>query len=311
VIRVYLYFDAGWLVRVEDSLVVTSIGVDVISNVPKTLNDVTILPNSTLVDAEIEVFGYEYDQQVTLNATIIDSANRSIQSISFFDGKTWSDMTSHGKSQYQTTYTIDYSYPSLVNSLTRINFVDDVLYLGKELEVEVVPSYSVDIDPPIHVVVENDPRDTLMSWVFTRPGAEMIRLHFSSLHPPAGDQFLIRDADGNLVAEFKWNLREEATTPWVPGNVLYVEVLSQWKSIYGGVNHFAFTVDEIGVIDDEYVPPTSTTSTPTTIPEITPTPSPTATGPNDVPMIIDPILVVIGCIFLGVVFLIAFYVKRK
>lgn len=311
VIRVFLYFDAGWLVRVDDSLVVTSTGTDVISDVPKSLADVTILSNSTLVDAEIDVFDYEYDQQVTLNVTINDSANRSVQSISFFDGKTWSGLTNLGNDTYQKKYIIDYTYPSHVNSLVRVSYADEVLYLGEELNVVVEPSYSVVLNPPIHVVVEDDPRDNLMSWVFTRPGAEMIRLHFSSVHPPAGDQFLIRDVDGNVVLELKWNLREEATTPWVPGNILYIEVQPQWKSIYGGVNHFAFTVDEIGAIDTEYVPPPTTTtpsSTPTT--ETTTTPTVAPTNPNGAPLSIDPIVILLGGVLvltLGLVFIL----KRK
>jgi hypothetical protein len=310
-IRIFLYFDSGWLVRVSDSLVVTSIGVDVISDVPKTLAEVTILPNSTLVDADIEVFDYEYDQEVTLNITIDDSANRSIQSISYFDGKIWSSMNNLGGNLFQKKYTIDYTYPSLVNGLVRVSFADEVLYLGTELIVDIRPSYSVNVNPAIHVVVENDLRDTLMSWVFTRPGAEMIRLHFSSVHPPAGDQFLIRDVDGNVVQELKWNLREPAMTPWVPGNILYIEVQPQWKSIYGGVNHFAFTVDEIGVIDTEYVPPTSTTPTPSTTSETTPTPTTTLTNPNGTPLSVDPLWILLGGAFIGVTSLAFFYMKRR
>ncbi len=311
VIRIYLYFDAGWLVRIDDSLVVTSIGVNVISDVPKELADVTIFSNSTLVDAEIEMFDYDYNQEVTLNATISDSANRSIHSVSYFDGKTWSSMSSLGEKIYQKKYTLDNTYPSFILGLIRVSFVDGTVYLGKELNATLESSYSVPFNPPIHVVVENDPRDTLMSWVFSRSGAEMIRLHFSSLHPPAGDQFLVRDADGNVVFEYKWNLREEATTPWVPGNILYIEVQPQWKSIYGGVNHFAFTVVEIGVFDTEYVPPPTTTSNPTTVPETTTASTEVPTDPNETPLSIDPAWLILGG-FLAIAISLTFvYLKRK
>ena len=310
VVRIYLYFEAGWLVRVGDSLVITESGPEVLTNIPKALSEVTILSNATTVSGDISAYNCAYGQEALINATILDSANRSIQSIKFFDGKNWVGMTGLGNNTFEKRFVIDYSYPSFIPGLVRVSFADELVYLHQELSVAANATYSVELEPEVLVVVENDDSDTVFSWVFSRPGAEMIRIHFSTLHTPPGDQFLICDADGNIVYEFKWNLRPEATTPWVPGNLLYIKVQPQWKSVYGGVNHFYFRVDEIGVIDTEYVPPPDPTTTPNTPTTTTSDPITSPTQPTT-PMFIDPIWILLSGLSCAIFGLVAFFIKRR
>ncbi|MFX1580471.1 MAG: hypothetical protein ACFFBJ_12530, partial [Promethearchaeota archaeon] len=262
-IQIYLYFDDGLFVRVEDTVAVTDSGFSVLSNAPKELSDVTILNNSTLVTVDIDVVDYEYGNEVSINATIHDSSNGTISSISFHNGNSWRTMNKLTDTIYTLKYILDYNYPSFVPGLVRVTLDESVFYFGRELYADLEPSYIQAFEPNIRIVIENSPIDTLMSWVFTKVGAEMLRVHFYNVYPPPGDQFLIRDGQGRVIFEYKWDLGAEAMSPWVPGNTLYVDVVPQWQSIYGGVNHFYFTIDEMGVIDAEYVPPTSTTSEPT------------------------------------------------
>lgn len=308
-IQIYLYFDDGWLVRVEDMVAVTDIGVSVLSTAPKELSDVTILNNSTLVTVDIDVADYEYGSEVSVNATIHDSSNGTLSSISFHNGNSWRTMNKLTDTIYTLNYILDYNYPSFVPSLVRVTLDGSIFYFGKELYAEIEQSYIQEFEPHIRVVIENSPIDTLMSWVFTKIGAEMLRVHFYNVYPPPGDQFLIRDGQGRVIFEYKWELGAEAMSPWVPGNTLYVDVVPHWQSIYGGVNHFYFTIDEMGVIDTEYVPPTSTTSEPTTQQTTTTysTTIPRTTSLNE----FDTVLVSAGGVLCLSVGLLVVYLKKR
>jgi hypothetical protein len=310
-IQVYLYFDTGWLVRVEDTVAVTDTGVAVLSDAPKELSDIIISSNSTVVTSNIDVLNYEYGEMVSLNATINDTANRSIDSVSFFDGKTWHSMTGVEDGEFSLQYLLDYTYPSFIPGLVRVNLDGSVMYFDRELNADVEPSYVEIFDPPISIVVEQVTTDTMMSWAFTRVGAEMLRVHFHNVYPPPGDQFLMRDSEGMVVFEYKWNLGEEAMSPWVPGNTLYIDVVPQWQSIYGGVNHFYFTVDEMGVVDLEYTPTTHTTTTSETTSTTDSTSSTTGptsiTSPTKASMLI--ILSGVSCASIGL--LVLLYLKKK
>jgi len=310
-IQIYLYFDDGWLVRVEDTVAVTDSGVSVLSTAPKELSDVTILSNSTVITADILVADYEYGNEVSVNTTIHDSSNRTIDSFSFHNGNSWSELELVTDSNYTTQYTLDYTFASFVPVLIRVEIDGSTFYFEKELHAVLEPSFNQDFEPPIGVVVENSPTDTMMSWAFTKIGAEMLRVHFYNVYPPPGDQFLIRDGEGKVIYEYKWNLGEEAMSPWVPGNTLYVDVVPQWQSVYGGVNHFFFTIDTMGVVDTEYVPPTSTTSPHTTSTPITTSPSTTTPPPITTPHEFDSLLIAsVGflCLTIG---LLVVYLRRR
>jgi hypothetical protein len=214
-------------------------------------------------------------------------------------------------SNYSHQYLLDYSYSSFVSSLVRVTIDGLAYYFDKQLHALLEPSYTEDFEPSIAVVVEDSSTDTLMSWVFAKVGAEMLRVHFHNVYPPPGDQFLIRDGQGKVIFEYKWELGAEAMSPWVPGNTLYVDVVPQWQSIYGGVNHFYFTIDEMGVVDTEYVPPTdptTTTSSPdeTTLPLTTPTITEGSTN-----LELDPIVIVLGGFFCLSCALVFFYMKKR
>ena len=161
-------------------------------------------------------------------------------------------------------------------------------------------AYADIYDPPVHVVIEQVTDEGPFRWIFSKVGAEMLRINF-----------LIKDSQGNVLFEYKWNLGEAAVSPWVPGNVLYLDVISTWSSEFGGVNHFYFTVDMLWILDTEYVPPvtehTTTSSSVSTTPS---SPGGTTTTDNG-SHILDLSTVFIGAFGSSGIILIALFLRRS
>ncbi len=259
-IQIYLYFEAGWFLRLEDTCLVTATGVDVLSDAPKALDDIMLLQNSTSVDVSTEFSSYAYDSAVTVNATVFDSDKRTIDEVFYFDGSSWSAMVEEGANEFTRQYVLDHSFPSHVTSLVRAGIQGEFYYISSLLTADLTPTYEEVLDPIVEVVIEGVTTQDRMTWIFSMMGADMIQLHFLKVYPPPGDQFLVKDINGNVIAEYKWNLGAEAMAPWVPGNVAIVEVVPQWMSVYGGVNHFYFEVDVLGIYDPEATTTTGTSS---------------------------------------------------
>jgi hypothetical protein len=305
-IQVYLYFEAGWFVRVEDTCLVTSSGVSVLSDAPKSLEDIQLFSNGSLVEIECEVDGYAYDSLAFVDASIADTQSRAIQQVSFFDGNAWSQMVLQSPGRYTHQYLLDKDYASFVICLVRVDFQEETVYLTRAVGADLEPTYEQVLNPMVTIVVEGVTTDETMTWTFSKSGADMIRLHFLRVYPPPGDQFLVKDLQGRVVFEYKWNLGAEATSPWIPGSVAVVEVVPQWMSIYGGVNHFYFDVDIMGVFDPEATTTSSqatSTSSTSTSTSSSATGSATSSGTGQSPYALAVAGLVVGTAVIVVVYL--------
>ncbi|TFF95896.1 M24 family metallopeptidase, partial [Candidatus Thorarchaeota archaeon] len=308
-IQVYLLFDAGWFVRVEDTCLVTAGGVEVLSGAPKALEDMLLLSNSSVIEVDTRVERYSYFNGVSVNSTVMDSANRSILGVSYFDGMSWAEMIDQGTRCFTHQYSLNTEYPSFVAGLVRVQLPDTTVYSSIHLDAKLNATYDEVLDPKVVVVVEGVTTEERMTWTFSKMGADMIQLHFLKVYPPPGDQFLVKDLDGNVVFEYKWNLGAEATSPWVPGCAAVVEVVPQWMSVYGGVNHFFFEVDIMGIYDPEATATTSTTSE-TSSSSLT-TAASTTSSTSGTYFVQGRNPLILAGLAAGVLVLLAFFLRRK
>jgi methionine aminopeptidase len=314
-IQIWLYHDDGWFVRVEDTVQVTSTGVNVLSDAPKALEDIYILPGTPKVEDNVTMDNYEYGMETTANVSLSDSANRTMVSVDYFDGIGWVEMQKLSPNNFSITYLLDYSYASFIRSILKINLSNETIYIVNELECDPGTEFVYEeiYDPPIHAVIEQVDSDDPYRWVFSKVGAEMLRINFYNVYPPPGDQFIVKDGQGNVVIEYKWDLGAPAITPWVPGNILFIDVTSTWKSEFGGINHFFFTVDMLWILDTDYTPPTSnatTTSSTTTTSTQTTFTTPTTTS-TEAQLLMDSSLLLIGGLFSSGLVLVVLFIRRS
>ncbi len=311
-IQIWLYHDDGWFVRVEDSVVVTSTGVEVLSDAPKQIDDVMILSSSPQVDASFSALNYEYGNETTVSASIIDDALRTIPIVEFFDGKAWHTMTNDVSTTFSLSYLLDYSYASFIRGILRIEFSNDTVYIVEELNCDLISNhiFEEEYDPPIKAIVEQVTAEGPFRYVFVNFDAEMLRVNFFNVYPPPGDQFLVRDSEFNVVYEYKWNLGAADVSPWVPGNILYIDVISTWSTELGGVNHFYFTVDLMWILDTNATP-TTITPTNSTATSTSTTTSATTSTTTDTLLFLDLSWILIGGIFCTSLVAIGIYLRRK
>jgi methionine aminopeptidase len=270
-----LYFDDGWAVRVEDTVIVTETGVEILSNAPKALEDVMIHRAQPYVEADLSFINYEYGYTTTASLSVVDSAMRNVGSVDFFDGYSWMPMVQDFDNEFSLTYILDTSYSSQITSMVRIQFANDTYYFNRivSTEVEVKTSTSVTFEPPIQVNSDSLPPDSPLVWTLARAGAKLIRIRFEVIDG-GGDQFLIKDATSHSFVDYRHVHERFLWTPWIAGDELMIHVVATEPEFLGGVEAFRFTVDMMEYIDEEIQSPTTTeTTTTTTSYTITPTTS--------------------------------------
>ncbi|MHA2043146.1 MAG: M24 family metallopeptidase [Candidatus Thorarchaeota archaeon] len=258
-----IYSEAGWAVRIEDTVRVTDSGVEVLSHAPRDLEDVMILQSQPSVEADITVAGYDYGSDTTVEVSIIDSATRSILSVDWYDGYSWIEMNHIVGPHFDLTYNLNYSYSGRLECIARVHFSNDTYYFRELVQSSVESTGSTTLDPPLYFTDSILPPESPLIWTFAETGAEMIRLRFSRMSG-GHDQLLIEDSSSSPVIDYRLLEKGSLWTPWVAGDTLNVHVIATEPEFLGGVDIFSFSIDRIEFFDADFQPQPTTTTTTTT-----------------------------------------------
>jgi len=279
-----LYFEDGWAVRVEDTVEVTETGVEILSDAPKALEDVMINQTQPHVAADIQFVDYEYGRTTSATIVVSDSAGRNITGVDLFNGYSWSSMERETSSQFALEFALDYSFSSQITYVARVQLTNDTYYFTETKSALVYPTGIQMFDPTLDVSSANLPPESLFTWIFAQAGAQMIRLRFKVL--TAGwDQFLIKDSQSRVFAEYRNVHDVRVWTPWIADDELHIQVVDTEPPFLGGVAPFSFSIDMIEYAEEFILPPVKgdttttepTSSTPPATEETTPSPSPSPT----------------------------------
>ncbi len=263
-----IYFDDGWAVRVEDTVLVTETGVEVLSNVSKSLDDVKILQSQPVVTADLSILNYDYNHMTTARVSISDSAFRDISNITLFNGYSWMPMVREIHYQYRSSYSVNYSYSGLITIMVRIDFSNDTYYFNRLVSADAEPSSTSVIYPEFQVDSGDLPSPSPLMWTFAQAGAKMIRIHFEAVDG-GWNQLLVLDSASRMVIDYSLCYERFIWSPWVAGDTLSIHVVATEPEELGEVDPFSFIINAMDFVEEDI--PTSTTTTTTT----TTTPPPT------------------------------------
>ncbi|MFX1368341.1 MAG: M24 family metallopeptidase [Promethearchaeota archaeon] len=277
-----IYSDDGWAVRVEDTVLVTATGHEVLSSsMPKAIEDVTITTDDPLVTVDLDVIGYEYESMTSLSLTVDDSDSRVPDLIRFFNGYLWVDMVQHEANLFTRSFTVGYLYSEILHAAFWFQLDGREYYWLEELVATPSESIAHALDPAIVVSETGDDVFSPVSWTVEHSGASMIRAHFSSLVSPVWDQFSILDGYGRVVIEYKDVNMVDVWSPWIAGEELRIIAYPTESS---GMDSFSFTVDSYEIVN--LLTTSITTTTTSTVPSAW-TPPPNTTTTNNLPEEID------------------------
>ncbi len=281
-----IYTNDGWAVRVEDTVLVTSTGHEVLSaGMPTALENVTITSDDRLITGSLAITGYEYGSHAELVFSVDDSERESPISVWFHDGASWSPMIQEDANFFTDSFFVGYWYSGINHASFRITIDGQELYWIEELLATPEESMSHGLDSAL--IVSETGEDVLLplSWTIEYAGASMIRAQFASLLSPVWDQFSILDSFGRVVIEYKdVDLRNE-WTPWVAGEEL--TIIAYPTESYR-MDSFSFEILTYETVSGDVTSPSTTTTTTTTT--TTPTawnPPPNTTTTNILPEELD------------------------
>jgi methionine aminopeptidase len=291
-----IYSDDGWAVRVEDTVLVTATGHEVLSSsMPKALENVTITTDDPLVTVDLDVTGYEYESMTSLSLAVNDSMDRVPDLVRFYNGYLWIDMVQHETNFFTTSFTVGYLYSEILHATFWFQLDGKEYYWLEELVTTPDESDAYTLSPAIVVSETDEAVPYPLSWTVDHPGASLIRVHFSSLVSPVWDQFSILDGSGRIVIEYKDVNSLDFWSPWVTGEELRIIA---YPSASYAKDPFSFTIDSYEVVS---FLTTSTTTTTTTTPTAW-TPPPNTTTTNNLPEELDLTVVYIaGAAILAVI----------
>ena len=260
-----VYSDDGWAVRVEDTVLVTSTGYEVLSDAPKSLEDVIINSTDPLVTGDITIEDYQYGHTCKVEIDVSDSGYRMIDSVHYFDGYSWIEMDDHIGSAYSHSYFIDYSYSSSIDCIFRVHIENETHYFSKLCKTGAEATSQLNLASPI--TVEYGESNPQTFWRIEEPGVSMIRIKLDVFVAPTFDQMLIMDSDNRVFADWMCKSGNNQWSPWIAGDSVILYVVATESPTNGGVEDFSLNISVYEVIEGELEPtPTTTPSTITTPP---------------------------------------------
>jgi methionine aminopeptidase len=295
-------FFSGWAVRVEDIVLVTTTGVEVLSDSPKALDDVTITQDDPLVSTVIGISNYEYNQNVNVHLDVDDSTERSPTQVSFFDGRSWHTMTRVAEQFTYNYWLLERFYSGLIAAAFKIHFNQDRVYFTRDLTASPTNTSEVYLSSSLVLDADGPGVSTATAWTIFQEEAVMIRLHFVSMMTNDGSQTLLTDDDGRVVEDIRSSDELGARdfwSPWVAGDTarLSVNPISAY-----GVTGVGFVVDKYEVAYPmDYTPPLTTTSPTTPTTDLTPSPTSPSPSPPPPAGVLDLTLIIAGVVGLAAV----------
>jgi methionine aminopeptidase len=240
-----LFFEDGWAVRIEDIVIVEDNGCTVLSNVSKSIEQNTILQNSSKLEFDVYLENFRYGSSSTIFVEIPQENISSIERVEYYDGYQWNIMEFVTPSLFKFIFAFNSSYSSkrilIIRIITDTNTIHHFLKFSQHPRS--IAEY--DLDEPIE---RTDSEIIPTVHTVSHEEAEMIRIRFYAFKGPDSDQMLILDSRGIVIEDLRADRGEFYWTPWASGENISVNVVgTSWR----GIENCSFIIDRYQVTEIE------------------------------------------------------------
>ncbi|MFQ6124106.1 MAG: M24 family metallopeptidase [Candidatus Heimdallarchaeota archaeon] len=237
--------EAGFGVRVEDDVLVTDSGYEVLTHTPKALSDVVLLENSSLgfpsvkithpLDGSMHYFGETSEVRAKI---VPNSAAYPVDRVQCKIGETWRDMTPLEGSRDEYEYSFHYSTSisghlkigvrATVGELWRT----DLIEIGADLRDTPTRTYKL---PDTYQSAHPYERGTNTTWIIQHNGTSQLRVRFAALQVAFFSHLYLRDTSGHIYIDYEGvdELNADIWSPWIPKDAIVLHLDAEFGEAYG------------------------------------------------------------------------------
>ncbi len=237
--------EAGFGVRIEDDVLVTETGYELLTYAPKTLSDVVLLENSSIGFPSVQITHpndrsiHIFDENIEVRAKIVPYSDfYSLDRVQCKIGDTWWDMNPLEGSNDE--YSIQFIYSTNMSGRLTIGVRANA---GEHWRTDIINIWADLHDTPIQTYKLSETyqskhpytQGTNSTWVIQHKGTSQLRVHFVSLQIAFFSHLYLRDLSGHIYIDYEGvdELNADIWSPWIPKDTIVIHLNAEFGQAYG------------------------------------------------------------------------------
>lgn len=237
--------EAGFGVRIEDDVLVTETGYEMLTYAPKALSDVVLLENSNIGFPSVQITHprdrsiHFFNETIEVRAKIVPySDDYSVDRVQCKISNTWRDM--NPLEDLNDEYSYHFIFSTNMSGRQTIGVRANSGELWRTDLIEIVADLR---DTPIKTYKlpesyqSKHPYSIGMNttWIIQHKGTSQLRVHFASLQIAFFSHLYLRDLSGHIYIDYEGvdELNADIWSPWIPKDTMVIHLDAEFGEAYG------------------------------------------------------------------------------